>query len=260
VWGILIVTPLFWLVMSSLKPVAEIFTSRIRWLPSEFQLQNYRFVATSSDFLRYSLNSALVSIFSTGLAVVVSSLAGYGFAKFTFPGDRIVLSVILSSLMVPFQVLMVPLFVVTKQLGLINTLSGLVVPSGASAFGVFLMRQTIVSLPQDGLDSARVDGCTEFGVFMRVVIPQVKFGLVTLAVLAFLGNWNEIVWPIIIIFSEELWTLPLALTNISSTPEYGIRYDRLMTFAVLMTAPVVLLYLVLSRYIVDGISVTGGRP
>lgn len=258
-WGAVIITPIFWLVMSSLKPVAEIFTARIRWFPSEFQFENYLFVATSSDFLRYSLNSAFVSILSTGLAVVVSAMAGYGLAKFRFPGDRIVLGLILSSIMVPFQVLMVPLFVVTHQLGLVNTLWGLVLPSGASAFGVFLMRQTIVSIPQDGLDAARVDGCTELGVFVRVVVPLAKFGIVTLAILAFLGNWNEIVWPIIIIFSEELWTLPLALINIGSNPDYGIRYDRIMTLAVMMTVPVVVLYLFLSRYIVDGIRVTGVR-
>lgn len=258
-WALIIVTPLFWLVMSSLKPVSEIFTARIQWIPTDFQFENYLFVATSRDFLRYSLNSAFVSILSTVLTVVVCSMAGYGLAKFRFPGDRIVLGLILSSIMVPFQVLMVPLFVVTHRLGLVNTLWGLVLPSGASAFGVFLIRQTIVSIPQDGLDAARVDGCTELGVFVRVVVPLSKVGLVTLAVLAFLGNWNEIIWPIIIIFSEELWTLPLALTNISSNPDYGIRYDRIMTLAVMMTVPVVLLYLFLSRYIVDGIRITGAR-
>ena len=257
-WLVIFLTPVLWMVLASLKTMVEVISPRLKWFPAEAQWENYRFVITGINFWRYTFNSIVVAASTTLVNVVVSSMAGYGFSKFRFRGRKVLFLFVLSSIMIPFQVIMIPLFIMARNLQLTNTLHGLIIPASVTAFGVFLMRQTIVQLPNDFCDAARIDGAGEFYIFWRVVFPLATVGVATLAVLHFLGNWNNFIWPFLIIHKDVLNTLPLALSRLKGEPMYGgSRYERLMTVAVLMSIPVIVLYIVSGRLMTRGLTVGG---
>jgi multiple sugar transport system permease protein len=256
-WGAIVVVPVLWMVLSSLKPIDQILTPRIEWLPREIRLENYTFVWRGINIQRYFINSSIVSVVTMFTNILISSMAGYGLSKFNFRGRRLILLFILSSIMVPFQVIMIPLFIIVKNMGLINTMAGLIIPAAVTAFGVFLMRQTILPIPNDYCDSARIDGCSEFQIFLIVVIPLARVGVITLGLLSFLASWNNLIWPLLIIHKEELRTLALGLASLRGSEQYGNQYDKLMSVSVIMTFPIVLLYLIFNRFITRGITVGG---
>lgn len=256
-WLAVFMVPVAWMVLSSLKPEDQVIAPSIQFLPREVKWQNYAEVWIGVPFNRYIFNSTVVAGTTTIINVLVASMAGYGLSKFSFFGRKLIFLFILSSIMVPFQVMMIPLFILAKTFKLLNSLHGLIIPTSVTAFGVFLMRQTILPIPNDFTDSARIDGCNEIQIYWRVILPLARVAVVTLVVLHFLGSWNDLIWPLLIIFRDEFTTLPLALTRLQGDWQFGYRYERLMSIAVIMSVPVILLYIVFNRFLTRGIAMGG---
>lgn len=256
-WLAVFMVPVAWMVLSSLKPEDQVIAPSIQFLPREVKWQNYADVWIGVPFNRYIFNSTVVAGTTTVINVLVSSMAGYGLSKFSFFGRKLIFLFILSSIMVPFQVMMIPLFILAKTFKLLNSLHGLIIPTSVTAFGVFLMRQTILPIPNDFSDSARIDGCNEIQIYWRVILPLARVAIVTLVVLHFLGSWNDLIWPLLIVFRDEFTTLPLALTRLQGDWQFGYRYERLMSIAVVMSVPVILLYIVFNRFLTRGIAMGG---
>ncbi|MDB5059786.1 MAG: sugar transporter permease [Chloroflexi bacterium] len=254
--ALIVFVPLLWMTLSSFKSVDETLTPIIRWLPSIWHVDNYTKVFGDNQFGTYFKNSVIVSCSVTLMNLVVSSLAGYGLAKFSFPGRSLVLLFFLAILMIPFQVIMIPVYIVVRQFGWINTYWGLIVPAGVSAFGVFFMRQAISILPDELFEAARLDGAGELLIYTRILLPLCSPSLAALGVLTFLGSWNNLLWPLLVVQGDTLKTLPLGLAQMA-TGQYGVQYNLLMTGAVISSIPVMAVFLATRSYFVRGIAVGG---
>jgi multiple sugar transport system permease protein len=251
--GLIVFVPLLWMTLSSFKSVDETLTPIVRWLPSQWHFSNYTQVFNDNQFGTYFKNSVVVAASVTVINLAISSLAGYGLAKFSFPGRTLLLLFFLAILMIPFQVIVIPVYIVVRQLGWINSYWGLIVPGGVSAFGVFFMRQSISVLPNELFEAARLDGAGEILIYLRVLLPLCSPSLAALAVLTFLGSWNNLLWPLLVIQSDGLKTLPLGLAQMA-TGQYGIQYNLLMTGAVISSIPVMVVFLATRRFFVRGIA------
>lgn len=249
--------PMVWTVLASLKTRAEIFAVPFRWLPQTPQWSNYAEALAAAPFERYFLNSTLIAVTTTLSTVFFASLAGYGFARYDFRGRNVLFVIVLSTLMVPFQVIMVPLYILVRDLGWLNTYAGLIVPGALSAFGVFLMRQFMQTIPAELTDAARMDGASEFGIFWRVVLPVARPALSALAIFTFLESWNALLWPLIVVTDADLRPLQLGLAEFTS--QYTTDYPLLLAASVMTLLPVVILFLVLRGDFVRGIATTGLR-
>ena len=255
--GLLVVVgPFLWMALSSVKPEAEIRAVPPTWLPETFTLQNYRDLFSRLDFPLYFFNSTLVAALVTAGNLLFCSLLGYALAKLRYPGKRALFLVVLGMLMVPGMVTFVPQFVLVSNLGLANSYAGLVLPFLAGPFGVFLMRQFLLSIPDDLLEAARVDGAGEFRIFWRVVLPLCRPALATLGILTFLGSWNNFLWPLVVATTEDRYTLPVALA-LYSIGQNKTDYELLLAGAVVVVLPVLVVFLVLQRYFLRGIATTG---
>jgi multiple sugar transport system permease protein len=250
---LIVFVPLLWMVLSSFKSEDETLTPIIRWLPSQWHFSNFSQVFNDNQFGTYFKNSVLVSCAVTLMNLLVSSLAGYGLAKFSFPGRTLLLLFFLAILMIPFQVIMIPVYIVVRQIGWINTYWGLIIPAGVSAFGVFFMRQAISILPDALFEAARLDGAGEFLIYLRILLPLCSPSLAALAVLTFLGSWNNLLWPLLVIQSDGLKTLPLGLAQMA-TGQYGVEYNLLMTGAVISSIPVMVVFLATRSYFIRGVA------
>jgi multiple sugar transport system permease protein len=254
--GLLMIGPFVWMVLSSVKPEAEVRAIPPTWWPQTFTTDNYEQLFSRLDFPTYFLNSAIVAVVVTLGNVVFGSMLGYALAKLDFPGKRTVFSLVLLTLMVPGVVTFVPLFVLTTNIGLNNTLPGMFLPFVAGPFGVFLMRQFILGLPDELIAAARVDGAGELRIFFSVILPLCGPALATLAILTFLGSWNNFLWPLVVAQTEDKYTLPVALA-LYSVGQNSTQYGLLLAGAVVVVVPVVAVFLVLQRYFVQGIAMTG---
>jgi multiple sugar transport system permease protein len=254
--GLLMVGPFVWMFLSSVKPEAEVRAIPPTWWPQDFTMDNYAQLFSRLDFPTYFLNSTLVAVVVTLGNVVFGSMLGYALAKLDFPGKRLVFSLVLLTLMVPGVVTFVPLFVLTTNIGLTNTLPGMFLPFLAGPFGVFLMRQFILGLPDELIAAARVDGAGELRIFFSVILPLCGPALATLAILTFLASWNNFLWPLVVAQTEDKYTLPVALA-LYSVGQNSTQYGLLLAGAVVVVVPVVAVFLVLQRYFVQGIAMTG---
>jgi multiple sugar transport system permease protein len=255
--GALLMTgPFLWMLLSSVKPEAEVRVIPPTWWPRDFTLGNYEQLFSRLDFPTYFVNSAVVAVVVTLGNVVFGSMLGYALAKLEFPGKRTVFSLVLLTLMVPGVVTFVPLFVLSTNIGLTNTLPGMFLPFVAGPFGVFLMRQFILGLPDELIAAARVDGAGELRIFFGVILPLCGPALATLAILTFLGSWNNFLWPLVVAQTEDKYTLPVALA-LYSVGQNSTQYGLLLAGAVVVVVPVVAVFLVLQRYFVQGIAMTG---
>ncbi len=216
---------------------------------------NYRNLWKTVPYNRYFVNSVFIATASTLLTLFFCSLGGYAFAKYQFRGQKILFGILLASMMVPFQVLLVPLFGLMYDIGWLNSYKAIVIPFSVGAFGVFLMRQFIVTIPSELLDAARIDGCSEFGIYYRVVLPIIKPALGALTIYSFLGSWNGYLWPLIILRDEVKYTLPIGLANLVGT--YRQDYGMLMAGTLLSLMPIVILFLAMQREFVQGITLGG---
>jgi multiple sugar transport system permease protein len=247
--------PYFWMVSSSLKTGAEVFELPIRWIPQVPQWQNFRDALSRGSFGTYFYNSGVVAVAVTAANVLLCSLAGYGLAKFRFPYRELSFRVILSTLMLPLEIVLVPTFLVVQQLGMVNSYGGLIVPLAVDAFGIFLMRQFIRDLPDSLIEAARLDGCSELGIFFRIILPNCKPALGALALLSFRDNWDQFLWPYIIASSDRLKTFPLGLAQMEGIDSAA--YHEIMALAMLGMIPTALLFLLFQRAFVRGIALSG---
>jgi ABC-type glycerol-3-phosphate transport system permease component len=255
IFAAIMLFPVVWIVSGSLKPLEQVFAIPVKWIPDPIQWRNYPEAWTSENFTRNLINSLIVLFAQVGIQVLFSSLAGYGFAKHNFPGKEIMFVIILGMSLLPLQIIMIPLFVIVKQLGWINTYQGLILPISVNAFAVFFMRQFITSIPSEYIDAARVDGAGELNIFFQIVAPMVKPALVTLAVLAALASWDEFLWPLIVISDQDLATLPLGISYLKSL--YQAPAHWLLAVSVVMATPLLLIFLVAQQRIIESAAQTG---
>jgi multiple sugar transport system permease protein len=255
--GLLVmVGPFLWMLLSSVKPEAEIRQVPPTWWPKTFTSFNYHELFARLDFPKYFGNSLLVAVIVTAGNLIFCSALGYALAKLRFPGRRLLFLLVLGMLMVPGMAVFVPQFVLVSNLNLVDTYAGLVLPFLAGPFGVFLMRQYLLSLPDELIEAARVDGAGEFRIFWRIVLPLSRPALATLGILTFLASWNNFLWPLVVATTEDKYTLPVALA-LYSVGQNRINFGLALAGAVVVVLPVLLVFLLLQRYFLRGIATTG---
>ncbi len=251
----LMVFPFIWMIIASLMTAGEIQMRPPVWLPASPQFSNYSELAESIPIVRLYFNS----LFTSGVIVLgvllSSSLAGFAFAKYRFPGRELLFYLILATMMIPFFVTLIPVFFIVRQLGWIDSYQGLVVPGLTSAYGIFLMRQFMITVPDELIDAARIDGASEPMIYWRIVIPLVKPALATLGTFTFIGAWNNFLWPLLVLNSRELFTLPLGINSLRSL--YADNTNLLMAGTAVAVLPMLLLFVFLQRYFIKGIALTG---
>lgn len=254
--ALLMLFPFLWMVSTSLKPEDEVFTWPPRLLPWPPQWSNYRDAWAIAPFGRYFFNTAFVAVSITGVSLFLNSLAAYAFARLQFRGRDLLFMLLLATTMIPFQVTMIPTFLILERLGWLDTYLGLTVPGFASAFGIFMLRQFMLSIPEDLLDAARIDGATEFRVYGQIVLPLTKPALATLATFTFMGAWNDFTLPLMVVKSDEMRTLTLAVAALSSGL-YVMSFPLMMAAATFVVLPVLVAFLAAQRFFTRSI-VLGG--
>lgn len=248
--------PFVWMLLGSFKTNAEIRQNPTQFLPQNPTLDNYTQLFGRLDFATYFTNSVVVAVFVTLGNIVFCSMVGYALAKLEFRGKKLLFILVLGTLMVPGVVTFVPLFVLTANLGLINTYPGLILPFLITPLGVFLMRQFMLSLPDELIEAARIDGASEWRIFLRVIMPLCGPAVATLTILTFLGSWNNFLWPLVAATTEGMYTLPVALA-LYSVGQNAAQYGLMMAGAVVVVVPVLIVFVLLQRYFVQGIALTG---
>jgi multiple sugar transport system permease protein len=255
--GLLVVVgPFLWMLLSSLKPEGEIRRRPPTWWPETFTIEHYQQLFTRLDFPQYFTNSVVVATAVTAGNLVFCSALGYALAKLRFPGRRLLFVVVLGMLMVPGMVTFVPQFVLVSNLGLTNSYAGLILPFLAGPFGVFLMRQYLLSIPDDLIEAARVDGAGELRIFAQIVLPLCRPALATLGILTFLASWNNFLWPLVVATTEDKYTLPVALA-LFSVGQNRLDFGLMLAGSVVVVVPVLVVFIVLQRHFLRGIATTG---
>jgi multiple sugar transport system permease protein len=249
--AVLALLPMVWMVSASLMPSGEASTYPPHFFPSRLTFAHYTDLFTRLNLGRYLLNSAFVAFVVTLASLAINSMAGYAFAKLRFRGRDRLFRVLSTGLVLPVQVAMLPLFLLLKNLGLINTYWGVIIPGMASIFGIFLVRQYALAIPDEMLDAARVDGASEFRIFWSIVVPGIVPILATLSIWTFLATWNDFMWPLIVLSDESHYTLPVALANLAG--EHVQDTELMMAGSVLTVIPVMLVFLFLQRYYIQGV-------
>jgi multiple sugar transport system permease protein len=249
--------PFVWMVLTSFKEGHEIYRFPITFLPdSIFNISNYQEVFARQPFGRFMINSVVISASATVTSLIFSSLAGYAFAKYQFPGKEIIFfGLILSVLMIPFEVIVIPLYLMYSRAHLNNTLLGVMGPSLISAFGVFVMRQFMQSVPDDYIDAARIDGMSEFGIFVRIVLPLSGPALATLGTVKFIWTWNEFLWPLIMVESDSVKTVTLGVA--SYVGMWFTDYEVVTAATTLSVIPTLIIFILLQNMVVRGMTMTG---
>jgi len=249
--------PFMWMVFGSFKSSGEIIRIPPTFFPQDPTLDNYRTVLNDPHVPlgRYYLNSIVVAVSVVVLELFTASLAGFIFAKYQFFGKNAIFSFILATMMIPFQVLMIPSYLILAKLKLIDSLWGLIVPVAVDAFGIFMMKQFIEGLPSELMDAGRIDGASEWGIYYRIILPQLGAPMATLGILTFMYRWNNYLWPLVVITSNERRTLPIMLTWYSGMQYQS--YDLTMAASVLVVVPVLIVYATFQRWIVQGFALSG---
>ncbi len=251
--------PFLWMLTVSLRTPGSEFSYPPQILPREFNFSQYQRLFANLPFARYFLNTVIVTAGTVVGQLAICSLAAYGFARLKFMGRDTIFVLYLTTMMIPFQITLIPTYLIITQLGWVNTYQGLIVPGISSAFGIFLLRQSFLNIPRDYQDAARIDGAGEFTIFTRVFLPLNGPTLATLGVFAFMGTWTDLLWPLLIARSEQMRTLELGLAYFNVRPNAFVQpnWPLLMAGAVVVMLPVLLVYIVAQRYFVQGISLTG---
>ncbi|HYM90651.1 MAG TPA: carbohydrate ABC transporter permease [bacterium] len=253
--------PIVWMLSTSLKPEGQILSFTPHWIPQTFTLENFGLVLARYAFLRWIVNSVVVAVAATGIVVAIDAMAGYALARFTFPGRGLIYDTIISMLLVPIQVTVIPLFLIFAQVHMLDTFQALILPTTANVTGVFLMRQFFLGIPAELEEAARIDGAGDLQVFSRVVLPLSRPVMAAVAALTFVSSWNNFLWPLIAINSDRSRTLPVGIAQYmgaqagtsGSAPAFGPP----LASAVMATAPALLAFFLLQRYLTQGITTTG---
>ena len=245
----LMLFPLLWLIGTSFKsPTEDIFTFPPQIFPSQLTFANFATVWDTYPFALYLYNSAIVALLAVGLNLLLCSLAAYPLARLDFRGREFIFALILATIMIPFQIVMIPLYILAVNLGLRNTYLGIVLPNLTSAFGIFLLRQALKAVPLELEEAARIDGCSELGIWWNIMIPAIRPALFTLAIFVFIGSWSDFLWPLIVLDDPDYYTLPLAVANLADS--FSLDWRLVAAGSVISIAPILLLFLFLQRYIV----------
>lgn len=249
--------PFVWVLFGAFKTQAEIMSAPGAWLPQSFaNLSNFVELFVNRMFGTYMVNSLIVSAATVATNVLFCSLAGYALAKIEFPGHKFVFGCVLAAMMIPYIALFVPSFFIIVQLGLVNTLAGIVLPIAVMPVGVFIMRQFADSVPTELLEAARLDGASEFLIFYKIFLPLVGPAIATVAIITFLNSWNYFLWPLIVAQNQDTYTLPVGLA-VASQAAKSTDYGLLLAGSIVVLLPVLILFLFLQKYFVQGIAVTG---
>ena len=251
--GVVMITPIIFMVSTSFKSGQEVYVLSI--FPDAPTLKNYLFILEESKFLKWMLNSLWVATFSTASVLFFDSLVGYTLAKFSFRGRQLIFIAILSTLMIPTEMLIIPWYMMSRTFGWIDTYWGIAFPGLMTGFGTFLMRQFFVSLPDELIDAARIDGWSEFSIWWRIAMPLVVPALSALAIFHFLGNWTAFIWPLIVTNDPEIYTIPVGIASFNG--EFQMDWEVVMTASALATLPTLAVFLLLQRFIIRGIMLAG---
>lgn len=247
------VFPIIVLIVSSFKPKQEIFDLRL--IPKTFTLDNYITIFKEENLLLYIKNSFVVACTITVVALFLHAMAGYSFAKLKFKGKNFLFFWILSTYMIPFSVIMIPLFIIVQNLGLVNSLSGVIIPLIPNAYGIFLYRQYFLELPDDIIESAKIDGLSDFGIFFRIALPLAKSITFTLGVAFFVVSWNNYLWPLIVAQEKHLWLIQIAISNFKG--ERGTEWNLILASSCIAALPTIIIFFMFQRFIVEGIKMAG---
>ncbi|QPC84175.1 carbohydrate ABC transporter permease [Phototrophicus methaneseepsis] len=251
-WAILSLMPLFWMFSISVTNVVTLLKMPPDLFPHPITFDNYQRLIEGSSVPRWMLNSMIVTFTNTVISIFVSSFYGYIFAKKDFPGKNLLFGILISTMMVPFFVVVIPVFLIFRDFQLLNSLWALIIPSIFSAFGVFLMRQTIKTLPGELIEAAKIDGCSEFGVYWRMILPLIKPGLAVLGIFTFVNSWNDFFWPLIVLNDPDMFTLQVGLPTLQGQwTDYGL----VMAASSIAAMPTIILFLAFQRYFLQGITV-----
>jgi multiple sugar transport system permease protein len=253
--AVLMVLPFAYMISTSFKNLGEVFKTPTQWIPSELRWDNYETPLREHPIGRYFRNSLIVGACVTLLNLLTCSLAGYSFAKFKYLGRDLLFGIVLATMMVPLASMIIPLFILVKNLGWVDSYLGLIIPAGTSAFGIFLMRQHMLAIPDDLLDAARLDGSSEPRIFFGIVLPMSRAALSSLAIFIFMWNWDSFFWPLLVTTDESYRTLPLGIALFESS--YGTNYPQLMAVAFLAMLPVLVVFLVLQRNFIEALTMSG---
>ncbi|MEM9907469.1 MAG: carbohydrate ABC transporter permease [Cyanobacteria bacterium P01_D01_bin.44] len=254
--AIAMLLPLLWLVSTAFKSAEEnIFQFPPQFIPQTPTFSNFVEVWQTNPFGQYFFNSTLIAVVTVALNLLFCSLAAYPLARLAFRGREIIFSLIVSTILIPFQIVMIPLYILTVQLGLRNTYLGVIFPAIASAFGIFLMRQAFQGVPKELEEAARIDGCSELGIWWNVMIPAVRPALVTLAIFVFIGSWSDFLWPLIVLDRPEYYTLPLGVARLAGS--FSLDWRLIAAGSVISIVPIVVFFVVMQGYIVPTESGSG---
>lgn len=251
--GLGMIFPFIWMAVTAFKLPQDIYSLSL--IPNPITLDNYRIVINDTEYVRWFVNSLIIAVITTTSVAIFDSLAGYTLAKFNFPGRNLIFIGILSTLMVPTEMLVIPWYVLSIKMHWTDSYWGVMFPGVISAFGVFLMRQFFMGVPNDLIDAARLDGFSEIRIFWKIAMPLVRPALAALCIFTFLGNWNAYLWPLIVTRSDEMRTLPVGIAFFSS--EAGSQFYLVMAAASLATLPVLAIFIIFQRHIIKGIALTG---
>ncbi|MBJ67189.1 MAG: sugar ABC transporter permease [Gemmatimonadetes bacterium] len=249
----LLLAPFAWLLSTALKAEsADLFAFPPQWIPDPIVWSNFAKAWDILPFMRYLYNTFYIAIATVVINVFLSSMTGFALARMHFRGRQFILYAVLATTMVPFQVLLIPLFIVTLKLGLVDSYAGVILPVAVNAFGIFLLRQAFSTIPKDLEDAARIDGCSDWHIFSRIMIPLVKPALATLAAFTFVAQWNDFIWPLIVLKNRDLYTLQLGLASLQGV--FGVNWRYISAASVIALVPTVLFFLFTQRFFTKGMT------
>jgi alpha-1,4-digalacturonate transport system permease protein len=255
--ALVVLVPIVWTFLSSFKTTSELAERPPSLLPDSINLDNYTTALESFNFFVYLRNSVIVVAGATLLTLVINSMAAYAFAKFNFRGRDVLFLITLATIMIPLQVILIPVYLVTSQLGLVNTLWGLIIPVAATPTGVFLLRQYMLTIPDELIEAARIDGAGEFRIFWSVVLPLCRPALAVVAIFSVVWRWNDFLWPLVVAQNESVYTLPVAIARFAG--QQVVPFNLILAMSVVTMVPVIIVFLFAQKQIVKGIATTGLR-
>ena len=253
--AIIMLIPVVWAVLSSFKDTSELAQRPPTIIPQDPTFANYTEALTSFNFLTYFKNSVIVTVAATALTLLINSMAAFALSKYNFRGRNALFLLTLATIMIPLQVILLPVYQVVANLGLVNSLWGLIIPPAATPTGVFLLRQYMLTIPDDLMEAARIDGASEWRIFWRIMMPLCRPALAVVAIFSIIWRWNDFLWPLIIAQDESVYTLPVALARFNG--QQVVPFNLVLAMSVLTILPVVIIFLVLQRHILTGIAQTG---
>jgi alpha-1,4-digalacturonate transport system permease protein len=251
----IILAPVLWFVLSSFKDATDLGARPPKILPTRWAFENYTEAFQMYNYKRYFMNSVIVTSVATVLTLVINSMAAYAFAKYNFRGRDGLFVMTLAMIMIPLQVILIPIYLVVSSLGLVNTYWGMIIPAAATPTGVFILRQYMLTIPDELIEAARIDGAGEFRIFARIVLPLCRPALAVVAIFSILWRWNDFIWPLLIAQKEELYTLPVALALLNG--QLVVPYNIVLAMSVMSIIPVLFMFVFMQRQIIQGIAQTG---